>query len=142
MDNLPPPHEDCSKDDVPDYYLGKLIVHEPLASDACKWVVYDGNSKVRCVSRASAIDYINSRNYGMNKESIRLTARARYHCNKACNLLQDAASYAGSEDRLLLEYISVQFKPILVMVDNFLIAKNNEQLPNNENQCSPGDGAA
>lgn len=137
MDNLPPPPPNCSTidaKDLPDYYMGKLIVYEPLADNSCKYVVYDGLNRVRCISKASAIDYINSRSINTDHDCVRLAARARYHCNKACTLLEDAASFATAEDRMLLEYLSVQFKPILVNIDNFLTYIQNEKLPYNENE--------
>lgn len=35
-------------------FLGYIIEHHPMASDACKWVIYDGDQPVKCYSRRDA----------------------------------------------------------------------------------------
>lgn len=121
--------------DIPDYYLGMLIDFEPLSTDACKWVVYDGRSKVRCMTRQSAIAYINERRRLATTDTTRTVALARFYANKACNLLEQSARKTQHEDSILLDYLAVQFKPILVKLDNYLTTTiNNEELPNLEDE--------
>ena len=35
-------------------FLGYIIDHHPMTSDACKWVIYDGDRPVKCYSRRDA----------------------------------------------------------------------------------------
>lgn len=35
-------------------FLGYVIEHHPMSSDACKWVIYDGDQPVKCYSRRDA----------------------------------------------------------------------------------------
>lgn len=133
MDNksYPPP---ASPPDVPDYYLGMLINFEPLSNDNCHWVVYDGHSKVRCVSRQSAVAYINERRRLTTSDSIRLAALARYYVNKASNLLEQAARLSNPDDRLILDYLAVQLRPMIVNIDNYLTTSNHDKLSDQKDQ--------
>lgn len=44
-----PPHE---------VFLGYRIEHHPMSNNSCKWVVFDGEMKVRCYSRRDAERYV------------------------------------------------------------------------------------
>lgn len=140
MTNLPPPPQDR---DLPDYYLGMLIVYDGFSLDACKWVVYDGTSRVRCYTRNSAIDYINSRAKLTVDRATELAARARYYILNASNSLDKAAAYSGHADRLLLEQLSVDLRPHLVRLDNYLTYayRNNKKNDNQKDKLEIGGDA-
>lgn len=129
--STPPPQKPI---DIPDYYLGMLIDYEPMSRDSCKWVVYDGHSKVRCVSRASAISYITERRRLRTSDTTVTVNLARYYVNKACNLLEQAARKADPTDRLLLDYLAVQLKPIIVNIDNYLT--HEQIISDDQDQCT------
>lgn len=127
--STPPPQKPI---DIPDYYLGMLIDYEPMSHDSCKWVVYDGHSKVRCVSRASAISYITERRRLRTSDTTATVNLARYYVNKACNLLEQSARKSVPTDRLLLDYLAVQLKPIIVNIDNYLT--HEQAISNNQDK--------
>lgn len=140
MTNLPPPPQDR---DLPDYYLGMLIVYDDFSPDACKWVVYDGVNRVRCYTRNSAIDYINSRAKLTVDRATELAARARYYIISASNALDKAAAYSGHADRLLLEQLSVDLRPHLVRLDNYLTYayRNDNKNDNQKDKLEIGGDA-
>jgi len=128
MDSTPP----TKFDELPDYYHGRLIVYEPLSTDKCRWVVYDGCSKVRCYTRTEAVDYIDGKVMNTSDETTQRIARARYFQLKAVRELDLAAQSATGADRLLMERLSVRLRPFIVEIDNILSPllnkRENEQL--------------
>ena len=44
--------------DLPDYYMGRLSIHDEDSDDNMRWIGYDGLTKVRCVSPTAAKKYI------------------------------------------------------------------------------------
>lgn len=108
--------------DIPDYYLGMLIFYDEFAADNCKWVVFDGASKVRCPSRKEAIHYITTRHSqrtGLNLDQRLIDARiALQHAHQQ---LLEAAHEASALDQLLLERLAVRLRPVLVEIDNITI---------------------
>lgn len=138
MDPTPPP---TKIDELPDYYLGRLIAYEPNSNDRCKWVVYDGVSKVRCYTRRSAVDYINSIIMETTNEQSMYLGRARYFIIKTIESLDAASRYAIGADKLLLERLAVKLRPYLVDIDNNLrpLIHKNEELSNHQNERSDQD---
>lgn len=130
MNNYPPP---TKLDELPDYYLGRLIVFEPDAADSCKWVVYDGYSKVRCFTRTAAVDYINSTVMSTSDEQIIYLSRADYFLQKAIESLDGAARFATGADKLLLERLAVKLRPYLVDIHNNLKPLLEHEVPNPQN---------
>lgn len=107
MDKLPPPRgkreaAHLQHDGLPDYYLGRLIVFEEMSEDNCKWVVYDGHNRVRCPSRASAVDYISSIVKETDDRTRLLVSRASYFAAKARETLEAAANSCSDPTTALL----------------------------------------
>lgn len=123
-------------DELPDYYLGRLIVYEPLTDDRCRWVVYDGNSKVRCYTRTEAVDYINEIVMNASADETKRLLRSRYFLLKTMSEIDAAARFATGANKLLLERLSVRLRPYLVEIDNYVspIIRHNEELPNHTDQ--------
>lgn len=116
----PPP--DLQPNDLPDYYLGFLIFYDEFSEDQCKWVVYDGNTRVRCPTRKDAINYISERK--AENMTTAITPRiidARISLNRAISQLDAAACAAGGLEKLQLERLAVRLKPVLVEIDNIVI---------------------
>lgn len=117
--NTPPPQNVCT--DIPDYYLGCLIYFDEFSEDNCRWVVFDGHSKIRCTSRKSAIEYITTHKMNKDDETRRYLFSARLHINHAHEDLDRAARLAMGADRLIFEQLSVKLRPFLVDLDNQLL---------------------
>lgn len=118
--NTPPPqlyvHED-----LPSYYYGKLLYYDEDGKDNCRWVVYDGHSKVRCPTRSSALDYIISTKAEQPTIVQRRLLQARMDINNAYEALRKAADSSAGAEQLLLDRLSVKLRPLLVELDNLLI---------------------
>lgn len=107
---------------LPDYYLGFLIFYDELNQDSCKWVVYDGTSRVRCPTRASAVDYITDRYNARRGASIQTQIiDARISLNHAISQLDAAANASGGVEKLHLQRLAVRLKPVLVDIDNIIL---------------------
>lgn len=115
----PPPLNVCTED-FPDYYFGMLLYYDLDGTDNCRWVVYNGDKKVRCPTRRDALDYIMSAAKNTSETGARLILDARMSLNRAINALDKAASYETGTQRLLLERLTVKIKPVLVELDNIL----------------------
>ena len=120
-DTTPPPHE-LQPDSLPDYYLGFLIMFDEFSQDTCKWVVYDGTSRVRCPTRMSAIDYITERYKQRSGHSFySRIIDARISLNHAIRQLDAAANELGGVERIHLQRLAVRLKPVLVDIDNITL---------------------
>ena len=120
-DTTPSPHE-LKSDTLPDYYLGFLIMFDEFSEDTCKWVVYDGSSRVRCPTRASAIDYITDRYKQRSGHSFQSRIiDARISLNHSIEQLDAAANELGGVDRFHLQRLAVRLKPVLVDIDNIIL---------------------
>lgn len=120
-DITPSPHE-LQPDSLPDYYLGFLITFDEFSEDACKWVVYDGTSRVRCPTRTSAIDYVTERY--KQRSGLCLKSRiidARISLNHAIEQLDVAANELGGVKKFHLKRLAVRLKPVLVDIDNITL---------------------
>lgn len=110
------------RDQRPDYYLGFLIFYDELNQDACKWVVYDGTSRVRCPTRASAVNYITDRYNARRGAGIQThVIDARISLNHAITQLDAAANMCGGVEMLHLQRLAARLKPVLVDIDSIIL---------------------
>lgn len=110
------------RDTLPDYYLGMLLVHDEMSEDNCKWLVYDGGSRVRCPTRRDAINYIEQRHRTMSGADVHARLiDARLSLNHAITALDTLAAQLGGLEQLQLERLAVRLKPVLVDIDNIII---------------------
>ena len=107
--------------EIPDYYLGYLMFYDQFSDDNCRWVVYDGLNRVRCPTRASAVDYINQRHNSTANDVLRLMTSARLHVDAALKDLDRASRFTSGPQKLLLERLSVRLRPFVVDLDNCII---------------------
>lgn len=122
----PPPRNACP---IPDYILGKLLYFDGDSDDNCRWVVYDGDRKVRCATRKDAIAYIQERVLGKDEEAERLVLDARAHIQRALKLLDKAAA-TTARDSLLLARLSAKLRPFIVDMDNITLYKYGQKTQN------------
>lgn len=110
------------RDQLPDYYLGFLIMFDEFSEDACKWVVYDGTSRVRCPTRASAVDYVTDRYNARRGAGIQSQLiDARISLNHAITQLDAAANACGGVEKSHLQLLAVRLKPVLVDIDSIIL---------------------
>lgn len=132
MNNPPPPRTHKDPYGLPDYYLGMLIDYDAMSSDNCKWVVYDGNKKVRCPTRKDACNYIASRAHDFNDESLATLIYTRILLNKVIMLLDEVANVSEPLNRLRLQKTAVNLRPTLVELDNIILPKYLTKNEHNE----------
>ena len=107
--------------DLPDYYLGKLLYFDDCTDDNCRWVVYDGHSKVRCATRRDAIDYIQSHSLVDHTETMRRMIYARTLLARAMMMIDAAADRETAATQLLLRRLAVTIRPIIIEIDNITL---------------------
>lgn len=108
---------------------------DEFSEDACKWVVYDGSSRVRCPTRASAVDYITDRYNARRGAGIQSQLiDARISLNHAITQLDAAANELGGVERFHLQRLAVRLKPVLVDIDN--ITLNETEYDNTPHQTT------
>lgn len=120
MDNkLPPPHDiPGTMNSVPDYFCGRLI-YELDDGDACKWVVYDGNTKQRFPTRADAEKWCLQHAYACSKNDLGklMLCQARLSTvHQALNLLAEVFT----EERVSLQLISVNVRRYADQLDTII----------------------
>lgn len=116
----PPPQNVCTLNDISDYYYGMLLYYDLDGDDNCRWVVYNGETKVRCPTRRDALDYIMTVAQNTDQKSAKLVLEARLRLATAIYSLDKAATFETGAQRLLLERLAVRLKPVLVELDNIL----------------------
>lgn len=116
----PPPQNVCTLNDIPDYYYGMLLYYDLDGEDNCRWVVYNGETKVRCPTRRDALDYITQTARNTDDKCAKLVLDARLRLNTTIYCLDKAATFETGTQRLLLERLAVRLKPVLVELDNLL----------------------
>ena len=118
MNKSTPPREVLNE--LPDYYLGHLIFYDDRENDAMHWVVYDGRTKVRCVSKAAAEKYISEKVADISETEINHSMIAHHHLTRAWKALDRAANDSEVEDKIWLELVSVEVRKIADKVDTFI----------------------
>lgn len=109
--NLPP------SNDLPEYYLGRLIMYEPLARDACKWVVYDGVRKVRCASRQSALSYCEENSVNIPYKLQEGLTAAYTRIMHAVGKLEAVGERYGGEKSAYIQHLALQLRLLADRVD-------------------------
>lgn len=105
------------RDELPEYFLGRLIYFDDLSGDQMKWVVYDGRQKVRCVSRKSAEEYCRQMVAKVHPAVNEKLWRIIEHIDTAWQELDKAAQFYPVDARLELERKSLELRMIGQRVD-------------------------
>lgn len=123
MNKSTPPREVLNE--LPDYYLGHLIFYDDGEDDAMRWVVYDGRTKVRCISKAAAEKYISEKVATISDVELNHTMIAHHHLTRAWKALDKEANDSEVEDKIWLELVSVEIRKIADKIDIFISQKIN-----------------
>ena len=114
-----PPHDySGAMSSVPDYFCGRLI-YELDDGDACKWVVYDGNTKQRFPTRADAEKWCLAHAYMCTRNDLGklMLCQARLSTvHQALNTLAEAFT----DERVNLQLISVNVRRYADQLDNII----------------------
>lgn len=118
MDTLPPARAGA-ENKLPDFYLNSLIFEDSLSQDSCKWVVFDGLTRVRFPTRAAAIAWIE------NHKTILPAARSRLQrianrVNAAWISLDNEAFEMPDLERTILERIALALRQTNESLENFI----------------------
>lgn len=122
-DNLIPPPPANNTDTVPDFYLGCLIYYDWYSDDAMKWICYDGRNKVRCISKAAAMNHAQSISDYITDGEIGHLMFAHHFLTRAWRTLDKAAEASGISDRLWLQQKAVDARKIADAIDTLISQK-------------------
>lgn len=106
--------------DLPDYYMGRLIIHDEDSDDNMRWIVYDGLTQVRCVSRTAAQKYIQENALRVNDDALHYLYIEHDRLRRSYMHLDQIASMLPAADRPTIEAIAVNLRKIADSLDTYL----------------------
>lgn len=119
MKPTPPPQQfTMDRNDVPDYYCGRLIFYDD--SEAMHYVVYDGLKKVRFATRTAAEKFCIEKAYEIQTEAFGEISRAFHHLTRASIVLRQLNLKYPMDERVQLESISVNARRMADALDTIL----------------------
>lgn len=118
--------------DLPDYYLGRLIIHDEDSADNMRWIVYDGLTQVRCVSKTAAMKYIQEHALKVNDDALHYLYIEHDRLRRSYMHLDDIAAMLPAADRLTIEAISVNLRKIADSLDTYLAQQVPTRLSSNK----------
>lgn len=113
--------------ELPDYFLGRLIYFEDTPNENMKWVVYDGRTKVRCISRTAAENCIRQQVATTSKEQISHLMVGHHFLQRAWKAIDRAAQESDINDRLWLERKSVEVRAMGAALDLLISQKMKKE---------------
>ena len=118
--------------DLPDYYMGRLIIHDVDSADNMRWIVYDGLTQVRCVSKTSAMKYIQEHALMVNDDALHYLYIEHDRLRRSYMHLDEIAAMLPAADRPTIEGISVNLRKIADSLDTYLAQQVPCSLGNNK----------
>lgn len=106
--------------ELPEYYLGRLILYEALSKDACKWVVYDGVTKVRCASKQSAMRYCEDHSVNIPYKLQEGLTSAYTRMQHAVSQLESVAEKYGGSHSAYIHSIAITLRLLSDRVDTLI----------------------
>lgn len=106
--------------EVPDYYMGRLIINDDNPDETMHWVVYDGLQRVRCISRAAAIRYCQERALDVTDDALQGLMLAFDKLRNGYMQLDRLASMVPAVDRPTIETISVNIRRVTDQLDTYI----------------------
>ena len=106
--------------DLPDYYMGRLIIHDEDSDDNMRWIVYDGLTKVRCVSPTAARKYIQEKALKVNDDALHYLFIEHDRLRRSYMHLDEIAAMLPAVDRPTIEAIAVNLRKITDCLDTYL----------------------
>lgn len=115
----PPP----TYSNIPDYYLGYILYYDGTGKDNCRWVVYDGQTRVRCVTRSSAIAYIKDMviTKTTDDDLYMMLLDARMSFARAMHCLTNSTKRLAGVESLRINAVAAKIKPVLTEIDNIIL---------------------
>lgn len=118
--------------DLPDYYMGRLIIHDEDSDDNMRWIVYDGLTQVRCVSKTAAMMYIQEHALKVNDDALHYLYIEHDRLRRSYMHLDDIAAMLPAADRPTIEAISVNLRKIADSLDTYLAQQVPTRLSSNK----------
>ena len=105
---------------LPDYYMGRLIIHDEDSDDNMRWIVYDGLTQVRCVSRTAAMMYIQEHALKVNDDALHYHYIEHDRLRRSYMHRDEIAAMFPAVDRPTIEAIAVNLRKIADSLDTYL----------------------
>lgn len=117
--------ESCynASDYLPDYAFGRLIYRDDVLDDNMKWIVYDGRTKVRCISKKAAYQFAAQQANAVGSEAIHFLMVGHHHLTRGYNAIDRAAPMLPVEIKLECESIALAVRRLADKIDS-IIAQN------------------
>lgn len=112
-----------ASDFLPDYAFGRLIFHDDFSDDNMKWIVYDGRTKVRCISKKAAYHYVAQQANVVGSEAINFLMVGHHHLTRGYKSIDRAAPMMPVEVKLECEAIALAVRRLADKIDS-IIAQN------------------
>lgn len=110
-------------DYLPDYAFGRLIYPDDVSDDKMKWIVYDGRTKVRCISKKAAYQFAAQQANAVGTEAIHFLMVGHHHLTRGYNAIDRAAPLLPVETKLEIEAIALAVRRLADKIDS-IIAQN------------------
>lgn len=122
--NTTPPREVLNE--LPDYFLGCLIYHDDREGNTMRWICYDGRTKYRCATRASAEACARRIAGYATDEQIGHLITAYHFLTRAWRTIDKAAAESDVNTRLWLELKAVEVRKLADAIDTLI----SQKIPN------------
>lgn len=116
----PPP-----QNELPDYYLGRLIYHDELGDDNCRWVIYDGVHTIRFPSRAAAERYCVEVSLKIDDDVTQNLMRCYEGLRRSYVLLDKVADKTPVSHKLKLQQIALDVRKAADQLDGIIAQSIN-----------------
>ena len=113
MSNTYPPPQDG----LPEYAFGRLIYYDHYGDDNCRWVVYDGDKRVRCPDRTSAVRYCAEVATKVDDDRVTWLLICNDELRRCYTHIERLSERMPAEERLLLGTKAVELRRIFDQLD-------------------------
>lgn len=106
-----------SPNEPPSYFRGHLYYYDPSPDNAMHWVLYNGQSKMRFISRTALENYVIEKQAVVPDKAIELLMRAYARTQRAYIDLDEAAAMLDGNTRPDTEAVALQLRRITEIID-------------------------
>lgn len=113
----------------PSYFRGHLYYYDDKNDNTMRWVLYDGQNKIRFISRTALENYVIEKQVQIPERCVELLMRAYARVERAYKDLDEASSMVEISMKLQLEATSVQLRQLDDRIDTIisLIIKDSKK---------------
>lgn len=113
----------------PSYFRGHLYYYDEKSENTMRWVLYDGQEKIRFISRTALENYVIERQVQTPERCVELIMRAYARVERAYKDLDEAAAMVDVSMKLQLEATAVQLRQLDDRIDTIisLIIKDSKK---------------